>query len=342
MKDFEDKIVLITGGTGSFGTALLKKFIHTGIMDQLREIRIFSRDELKQDMMRNEFNIKKIKYYIGDVRNRASVDQAMQNVNFVFHAAALKQVPSCEFFPLEAIQTNVLGSSNVIRSAIANEAEKVIMLSTDKAVYPINVMGMSKALMEKLVQAESRLKHVKTVVCAVRYGNVMCSRGSVIPLFIQQIKNNSPITVTAPEMTRFMLSLDDAVNLVIFAFLNAQHGDVFIKKAPACTVGDLVDVLKKIFHSTTPVKVIGIRQGEKIHETLASSMEMIRSKDWGDFYQIKPDNRDLNYQLYFNQGQTTAENFKDYTSDNTDQLNPSEIETLLLGLSEVKKELKDR
>lgn len=205
MKDFEDKIVLITGGTGSFGTALLK-FIHTGIMDQLREIRIFSRDELKQDMMRNEFNIKKIKYYIGDVRNRASVDQAMQNVNFVFHAAALKQVPSCEFFPLEAIQTNVLGSSNVIRSAIANEAEKVIMLSTDKAVYPINVMGMSKALMEKLVQAESRLKHVKTVVCAVRYGNVMCSRGSVIPLFIQQIKNNSPITVTAPEMTRFMLS----------------------------------------------------------------------------------------------------------------------------------------
>lgn len=336
MSDLRDKTILITGGTGSFGHELL-----TSIIDQdYKEIRIFSRDELKQDFMRNELNNEKVKFYIGDVRNIESVDQAMKNVDMVFHAAALKQVPSCEFFPMQAVLTNIIGSSNVIESAIKYNVKSVACLGTDKAVYPVNAMGMTKALMEKVAQSVARnLNDSDTTISCVRYGNVMCSRGSVIPLFIKQIKEKRPLTITEPRMTRFMLSLKSAIDLVLFAFSNAKQGDIFIKKAPACTVIDLAVALKNIFKSDVPVKTIGMRHGEKIFETLATIEELRRSEDMGDYFRVKMDDRDLNYNKYFTEGDTEESSLEDYTSHNTYRLSVKEIEELLLTLPEVTAEL---
>jgi len=325
---YKDKILLITGGTGSFGNAVLKRFI-----GKFKEIRIFSRDEKKQDDMRIQLKNTKVKFYIGDVRNRSSVDNVMQGVNYVFHAAALKQVPSCEFFPMEATKTNVLGTNNVVKSAIFHKVEKVICLSTDKAAYPINAMGISKALMEK-VAISSALHDSETTICVTRYGNVMASRGSVIPLFIKQILNDEPLTITDPKMTRFLMSLDDAVDLVLFAFDNGSSGDLFVNKAPASNIGDLAEALKLIFKSNSKTKVIGTRHGEKHYETLCTREEMLKSIDMGNFYRIPADNRDLNYNQFFSQG-SEMKDITDYNSNNTKQLNIEKVKELLLNLDYV-------
>lgn len=336
MKNFKDKIILITGGTGSFGGKVLQSLLNSGF----KEVRIFSRDELKQEMMRIELNNPRVKFYIGDVRDRDSVDDAMRNVDLVFHAAALKQVPSCEFFPMQAVLTNIMGSNNVIESAISHKVKSLVCLGTDKAVYPVNTMGMTKALMEKVAQAASRnLCEGDTIVSSVRYGNVMCSRGSVIPLFIKQIKAGRPITITEPGMTRFLLALGDAIDLVNFAFHNAQQGDIFIRKAPACTISDLALALQNLFKSEVPVKYIGIRHGEKIYETLATREELRRAQDIGDYFRVKMDDRDLNYSKYYTEGDLKEADQDDYTSHNTARLMVSEVEKLLLTLPEVIAEL---
>ena len=334
---FKNKILLITGGTGSFGNAVLNKFLSS----EIAEIRIFSRDEKKQEDMRIVYNNDKLKFYIGDVRDYHSVSQAMVGVDYVFHAAALKQVPSCEFYPMEAVKTNVLGAENVLEAAYQCGVKRVIVLSTDKAVYPINSMGLTKALMEKLMVAKSRLLDPKKqIFCATRYGNVMASRGSVIPLFVEQIKSGKPLTVTDPNMTRFMMSIDDSVELVEFAFTNAQPGDIFIQKSPASTIHDLALALKDIFNSRSEIKVIGTRHGEKLHETLLNREEMVKAIDLGDYFRVPADNRDLNYALYFTKGEVKTSAFEDYNSHNTRRLNLKETKKLLLSLDYIKHELK--
>jgi UDP-glucose 4-epimerase len=333
---FADRTVLITGGTGSFGHEFLQLLRPFGC----REIRIFSRDELKQEEMRVATDDARVKFYIGDVRDRASVDAAMRGVDFAFHAAALKQVPSCEFFPMQAVATNILGSHNVVESAIAHGVSRLVCLSTDKAVYPVNAMGMTKALMEKVTQAAARgIVDGRTVLSSVRYGNVMCSRGSVIPLFIQQIRAGKPLTVTVPEMTRFLLPLRLAIELVAFAFQHAQQGDLFVRKAPACSLIDLAQALRNLFRSKVPLKVIGMRHGEKLFETLATREELAKSEDMVDYYRVSMDDRDLNYGKYFTEGDRDEIAFDDYTSHNTDQLDVGRVETLLLSLPDVKVEL---
>ena len=330
-----NKILLITGGTGSFGTAVLRKFIHT---DHFKEIRIFSRDEKKQDDMRNQFKNDKLKFYIGDVRDFSSVDKAMKGVDYVFHAAALKQVPSCEFFPMQAVKTNVEGTQNVIDAAGKNNVKKVICLSTDKAAYPINAMGISKAMMEKVAVAASRNLD-ETVVCLTRYGNVMASRGSVIPLFVKQINNGEPITITDPNMTRFLMSLEEAVDLVLFAFEHGNPGDLFVNKAPAGTIGDLAQALKEMFKTDTEIKIIGTRHGEKLYETLCTREEMQKAEDMGDFYRIPADNRDLNYAQYFSEGAEDISKIEDYHSHNTQQQGVEGMKELLLKLPLIRKEV---
>lgn len=334
---FTDKVLLITGGTGSFGNAVLKRFLNTAI----KEIRIFSRDEKKQDDMRHQLQNSKVKFYIGDVRDKRSVDVAMQNVDFVFHAAALKQVPSCEFFPMQAVQTNVLGTANVLDSAIQYGVRNVLVLSTDKACYPINAMGISKAMMEKVAIAKGRELglNAKTTICCTRYGNVMASRGSVIPLFIDQIKSQKDITVTDPYMTRFMMTLDDAVDLVLYAFKNGVNGDLFVQKAPAATLNTLSKALLELYDSESKVKVIGTRHGEKLYESLVTREEIARADDMGDYYRIPCDERDLNYDKYFNEGEEAISNFEDYHSHNTLQLNIQEMKELLLKLDMIKNDL---
>jgi len=329
-----NNILLITGGTGSFGRAVLYKFINS---DSYSEIRIFSRDEKKQDDLRNELNNSKIKFYIGDVRDYNSINKAMLNVDYVFHAAALKQVPSCEFFPLEATKTNVLGTQNVLDAAIANKVKKVICLSTDKAAYPINAMGISKALMEKIAIATSRTTN-ETIICLTRYGNVMASRGSVIPLFFNQIKNKEAITITDPNMTRFLMSLDDAVDLVLFAFKNGKPGDLFVNKAPAATIINLAKAILKVSNSSQEIKIIGTRHGEKLYETLCTREEMLKAEDMGNFYRIPADNRDLNYNLFFNTG-NDMNNIVDYNSNNTLQLDENALYNTLINLPFVKNEI---
>jgi len=321
MNIFKNKILLVTGGTGSFGNAVIKKFLKFN----LKEIRIFSRDEKKQDDMRNLYKNNKIKFYIGDVRDKSSIDIAMRNVDYLFHAAALKQVPSCEFYPLEAINTNIMGANNVISSAIENEVKKAIFLSTDKAVYPINAMGMSKALMEKLVVSRSRdLIKSKTIICATRYGNVMASRGSVIPLFFEQTRKNKHLTITSPEMTRFLMSLEESVELVMEAFKNGKNGEIFVYKSPACTVENLAKAIIKITNTKSNIKYIGTRHGEKLFETLISQEELLNSKSYKNFFKILPDNRDLDYNKYFLKGRRNK--LKDaYTSHNTTRLNVKQI-----------------
>lgn len=336
MIDLSGKKVLITGGTGSFGKTVANAIAGS----ECEEIRIFSRDEEKQDAMRWEIDDPRIRYYIGDVRDRASVDNAMGGADLVFHAAALKQVPSCEFFPIEAVRTNVLGSSNVIESAIAANVGTVVCLGTDKAVHPVNAMGMTKALMEKVAQAAARrLDPGQTTITSVRYGNVMYSRGSVIPLFIRQILADKPITVTEPSMTRFMLPLADAVDLVFFAMQNARQGDVFVKKAPACTIGDLAKALKSLLNADNEVRIIGMRHGEKLYETLASAEELRNSEDLGDYFRLSMDQRDLDYAGYFTEGDPEEINTEDYHSHNTRQLGVSEISELLLSLPEIRQVL---
>lgn len=339
MKGLTDKTILIPGGTGSFGEAVLGRLLKS----DCKEIRIFSRDELKQEMMRIKYADPKVKFYIGDVRDKDSVDHAMGGVDLVFHAAALKQVPSCEFFPIQAVLTNIIGSHNVITSAIEHGVQNVVCLSTDKAAYPINAMGMTKALMEKVALSSTRmLPDISTTVCCVRYGNVMCSRGSVIPLFISQIKQNKPVTITVPEMTRFLLPLRDAIDLVSFAFQHANQGDLFIKKAPACTIIDLAKAVKNVFNSNVPEKIIGIRHGEKIYETLATREELLRSEDMREYYRIKLDDRSLdyvNYGKYFTEGSVEEVEIDDYTSHNTERLNVKQVEQLLLTLPEIRAEL---
>ena len=329
---FKNKILLITGGTGSFGNAVLGGFLTTA---HFKEIRIFSRDEKKQEDMRKLYSNEKIKFFIGDVRDKTSVDMAMKNVDYVFHAAALKQVPSCEFFPLEATKTNVFGTENVIQSAITNNVKKVICLSTDKAAYPINAMGISKALMEKVAVASSR-NSSKTVVCLTRYGNVMASRGSVIPLFIDQINNNKPITVTDPNMTRFLMSLDDAVNLVLFAFEHGNPGDLFVNKAPASTIKTLANAIIELSGKKVQIKNIGTRHGEKLYETLCTREEMLKSEDMGDFYRIPADHRDLNYEQYFSEGNVDISKIEDYNSHNTNMLDVNGVKKLLNKLPQMK------
>ncbi len=338
---FKDKTLLITGGTGSFGNTVLKHFL-TG---DIGEIRIFSRDEKKQDDMRHEYQKQypelagKLKFYIGDVREPASVKSAMRGVDYLFHAAALKQVPSCEFFPMEAVRTNIIGTDNVLTAAIAAGVKKVVCLSTDKAAYPINAMGISKAMMEKVIGAKARTVQAdRTTICCTRYGNVMASRGSVIPLFVDQIKAGKPITITDPEMTRFLMSLDEAVDLVIFAFQHANPGDLFVQKAPASTIGDLAKAVQKIF-GDTGTRVIGTRHGEKLYETLLTREERVRSEDMGGYFRVAADGRDLNYDKYFVQGQVQTQAPEDYTSHNTHRLNADEVADKLLGLDYVKEEL---
>jgi UDP-glucose 4-epimerase len=324
---------MITGGTGSFGNAVLRRFLDTDIS----EIRIFSRDEKKQDDMRQFYHNSKIKYFLGDVRNHNSIDQAIQGVDYIFHAAALKQVPSCEFFPTEAVRTNILGCENVLNSAQQHNVRKVIVLSTDKAVYPINAMGMSKALSEKVMVAKSRsLNGSGMVVCGTRYGNVMASRGSVIPLFVNQIKNSLPITVTDPGMTRFMMTLEDAVELVLFAFINGNNGDLFVQKSPAATVGDLALAIKELYHSKNEIRVIGTRHGEKLFETLVNREEMVKAVDEGNYYRIPADTRDLNYSKYFTEGESKVTTTEEYTSHNTQRLNVEQTKELLLKLRSVR------
>ena len=338
-KDFKNKIILITGGTGTFGKNFLKRLINLDC-----EIRIFSRDELKQDELRNEINDKKVKFYLGDVRDKESLISAMINVDYVFHAAALKQVPSCEFFPMQAIQTNILGSNNVINLSIKNKVKKLLMLSTDKAVYPINTMGCTKSLMEKILLSKARDTNLSsTILSIVRYGNVISSRGSVIPLFINQIKSNKDITITNPMMTRFLLSLENAIDLVSYALKYSQNGEIFIKKSPACTIKTLADCLIDIFKSKKGIKIIGERHGEKLFETLATKQELLRAKENKDFYKIEIDSRDLNYNSYYTQGYVSDNNKKkdkdDYTSSNTDILDFKSLKSFLLTLPEIKKEL---
>lgn len=334
---YKDRTVLVTGGTGSFGTTVTKRLLNSGCS----EVRIFSRDEAKQDAMRTRFrHDPRLKFYIGDVRERDSVDHAMRDADFVFHAAALKQVPSCEFFPMQAVWTNVIGSHNVVESAIAHRVKKVICLSTDKAVYPVNAMGMTKAIMEKVAQAATRhVRNGDTTICAVRYGNVMYSRGSVIPRFVDQIKSGGPITVTEPRMTRFLLPLIDSVALVKHAFLHGRQGDILIKKAPAATIDTLVRALKHLFDSDVRVSIIGIRHGEKMYETLASREELRRADDHGDFFRIPMDDRDLNYDKYFIEGDPEEIELEDYHSHNTRRLDQQETEALLLTLPEIRSEL---
>ena len=331
----KNKTLLITGGTGSFGNAVLERFIKT---DHFSEIRIFSRDEKKQDDMRNQIKSDKIKYYIGDVRDYNSIEPATRNVDYVFHAAALKQVPSCEFFPMQAVQTNVIGTHNLIRAAESNSVRKVICLSTDKAAYPINAMGISKAMMEKVAIAESR-NSGKTTVCLTRYGNVMASRGSVIPLFLNQIQNGEAITITDPNMSRFFMSLEDAVDLVLFAFEHGNSGDLFVNKAPAGTIGDLAKALIELSGKDVPIKVIGTRHGEKLYETLCTREEMIKAEDMGDFYRIPADNRDLNYAKYFSEGEEEIAIIEDYHSHNTLQKDVNGLKELLSNLPLIRKEI---
>jgi len=331
--DFNNKCLLITGGTGSFGNAVLRRFLNTDIA----EIRIFSRDEKKQDDMRQFYRNTKIKYFIGDVRSRLSLDNAMQGVDFVFHAAALKQVPSCEFFPAEAVRTNVLGCENMLDSALQHKVKRVIVLSTDKAVYPINAMGMSKALSEKVMVAKSRsLNGLGTVFCGTRYGNVMASRGSVIPLFVNQIKSKQPITITDPNMTRFMMTLEDAVELVLFAFKHGNNGDLFVQKSPAATIADLAQALKELYKSTEEIKVIGTRHGEKLYETLVNREEMVKAVDEGNYYRIPADTRDLNYSKFFTEGESKVNLAEEYNSHNTTRLNVEETKKLLLKLHSIR------
>jgi UDP-glucose 4-epimerase len=320
----KNKILLITGGTGSFGNAVLKRFLNTDI----KEIRIFSRDEKKQHDMRVELKNEKLKFYIGDVRDFDSISNALKNVDYVFHAAALKQVPSCEFYPIEAVRTNILGTENVLNAAIINNVKKVVCLSTDKAVYPINAMGISKAMMEKVMVAKSR-NSGETIIVGTRYGNVMASRGSVIPLFHEQIINNEPITITDPNMTRFMMTLDDAVELVLYAFANGNSGDIFVQKAPASTIGELADAIKSIYNSDVPINIIGTRHAEKLYETLLSKEELIMSDDLGEYFRIKADNRDLNYNKFFTEGINIAPSLDDYHSHNTRRLEKTELISLL-------------
>lgn len=335
MQLIKNKTLLITGGTGSFGNAVLNRFLNT---DHFKEIRIFSRDEKKQDDMRNQLKNDKIKFYIGDVRDYSSVEKAMRGVDYVFHAAALKQVPSCEFFPLEAAKTNVFGTQNVIDAASAHKVKKVICLSTDKAAYPINAMGISKALMEKVAIAASR-NSGETTVCLTRYGNVMASRGSVIPLFLKQIKNNETITITDPNMTRFLMSLDEAVELVLFAFEHGNSGDLFVNKAPAGTIGDLAIALKELSGANNEIKIIGTRHGEKLYETLCTREEMMKAEDMGNFYRIPADNRDLNYDQYFSEGEPDIALVEDYNSHNTVRQDVEGIKKLLVHLPIIRKEI---
>jgi UDP-glucose 4-epimerase len=326
---FNDKVLMITGGTGSFGNAVLKRFLATDV----REIRIFSRDEKKQEGMRIALHDDKLKFYIGDVRDYDSVHDAMKGVDYVFHAAALKQVPSCEFYPLEAFKTNVMGAEHVMSAAIANNVSRVVVLSTDKAVYPINAMGISKAMMEKLMVAKSRMLSAReTVLCATRYGNVMASRGSVIPLFLNQIREDKPLTITDPKMTRFLMSLDDSVDLVLHAFKHAAQGDIFVQKAPASTMGDVAQAMREMFSPDHPIKVIGTRHGEKLYETLVSREEMAKVEDMTRYYRIPADNRDLNYEKYFSDGEEEISCLEDYTSHSTERLNVGQVKSLLKKL----------
>ena len=333
---FKDKTLLITGGTGSFGNAVLDRFLDTDI----GEIRIFSRDEKKQHDMRIHYNSDKLKFHIGDVRSYDSIAMATQGVDYIFSAAALKQVPSCEFYPVEAVKTNVLGTENTLKASMANGVQRAIVLSTDKAVYPINAMGMSKALMEKVTVATSRgVSDKDTIMCNTRYGNVMASRGSVIPLFVDQIKAGKPLTITDPDMTRFMMSLPDAVELVLFAFSNGKQGDTFVQKAPAATIVTLVEALKRMFNSSSEVKIIGTRHGEKKHEALLSKEEMLKSEDMGDYYRVPADTRDLNYAKYFEEGNQSLADLSDYTSENTERLDVDGLIELLLKLDYIQQEL---
>jgi len=333
--EIQNKVLLITGGTGSFGNAVLQRFLAT---DHFKEIRIFSRDEKKQDDMRNQLKNPKLKFFIGDVRDYDSVEPATRGVDYIFHAAALKQVPSCEFFPMQAVKTNVEGTQNVIRAAGFNGVIKVICLSTDKAAYPINAMGISKAMMEKVAIAESRNLQ-NTIVCLTRYGNVMASRGSVIPLFINQIKSGFPLTITDPNMTRFLMSLNDAVDLVLFAFENGNQGDLFVNKAPAATIGDLAKAIKELAKVENEINIIGTRHGEKLYETLCTREEMVKAEDMGDFYRVPSDNRDLNYSMYFSKGEKNLAEIEDYHSHNTERLNVEGVKNLISKLALVKKEL---
>ena len=330
MLNLNGKSILITGGTGSFGNAVLNRFINS----EIKEIRIFSRDEKKQDDMRNRINNPKVKFFIGDVREIQSIDQAMPGVDYIFHAAALKQVPSCEFFPMQAVKTNILGTENLLQSAIKHCVEKVVVLSTDKAVYPINAMGISKAMMEKVMVANSRdLSGIsKTIICGTRYGNVMASRGSVIPLFVKQIKEGKPLTITDPNMTRFMMTLDDAVDLVLFAFKNGENGDIFVQKAPAATILTLTKALLKLYSSTNEIITIGTRHGEKLYEALVNREDMAKAEDMKDYYRIPADNRDLNYNRFFTEGIENISNVEDYHSHNTNRLDLDGMTKLLLKL----------
>ncbi len=335
---FKNKVLMITGGTGSFGNAVLNRFLET----EIKEIRIFSRDEKKQDDMRKKYNNDKIKFYIGDVRDIQSIRNAIHGVDYIFHAAALKQVPSCEFFPLEAVKTNVIGTDNVLTAAIDEGVKKVICLSTDKAAYPVNAMGTSKAMMEKVFVAKSRtVSPEKTVICGTRYGNVMCSRGSVIPLFIEQIKSGKPLTITEPKMTRYIMSLDEAVELVLFAFKNAESGDIMVQKAPACTIEDLAKAVKEIFNADNEIKIIGIRHGEKMYETLLTNEECAHAIDMGNFYRVPCDKRDLNYEKYFSKGNEKRNVLKEYNSKNTQILNVNQVKEKLLSLKYIQDELKE-
>jgi len=335
---FKNKILMITGGSGSFGNAVLKRFLSTDV----GEIRIFSRDEKKQEDMRVAINNHKLKFYIGDVRNYDSVYQAMKGVDYVFHAAALKQVPSCEFYPMEAVRTNIIGTENVMNAATANKVKRLVVLSTDKAVYPINAMGLSKAMAEKIMIAKSRLQlEGETIFCATRYGNVMASRGSVIPLFVSQLKVGNPLTVTDPNMTRFLMSLEDSVDLVLHAYQHGKQGDIFVQKAPASTVEDLAKALKELFNKSSEIAIIGTRHGEKLYESLISREEMAHAKDMGDYYRLPADNRDLNYSKYVSEGEQEISQLDDYTSHNTKQLNVKQVKSLLLKLDFIKDELND-
>lgn len=335
---FDNKTLLITGGTGTFGNAVLQRFLGTGI----REIRVFSRDEKKQEDMRLGYNDAKLKFYIGDVRDYDSVAPALEGVDYVFHAAALKQVPSCEFYPLEALRTNALGAENVMNASMRQNVERVIVLSTDKSVYPINAMGLSKAMMEKMMVAKARLSRSSTtILCGTRYGNVMASRGSVIPLFIEQVKAGQPLTVTDANMTRFMMSIDDAVDLVLFAYEHGAPGDIFVQKAPAATIETLALAVKKLFEASNPIRVIGTRHGEKLFETLLTREERVKAQDMGSYFRVPADNRDLNYNVYFAQGEETLSHEEDYHSHNTQRLDVDGMAALLLKLELVRRELAD-
>jgi len=334
---YKDKTLLITGGTGSFGNAVLERFLDI----EVKEIRIFSRDEKKQEDMRIKLKNDKVKFYIGNVRDYESIDSALKGVDYVFHAAALKQVPSCEFYPMEAVRTNILGTENVLNAAINNKVKKVIVLSTDKAVYPINAMGVSKSMMEKLMVAKSRTVDENiTLLCGTRYGNVIASRGSVVPLFINQIKNGQPLTVTDTKMTRFMMSMDGAIDLVLYAFKHARQGDMLVKKALACTVGDLALAIKELFNAKNEIKIIGTRHGEKLYETLLTREEMAKAEDCGDYFRILADTRDLNYNKYFIEGKSEISMQEDYNSHNTKRLNIEEIKKMLLKIDYIQNELK--